>query len=333
MPAYYQNVWSHDDYIYHTTNSGIDVYSSDTSSLLYIVSIAQPAAVWVNDNYIYIGTVSSGVYRAAISGTASPYKQEPYLTSNETIYLHGNGNYLCVSTVSGVDRINTQTDNRVYTEDDYIHKCFQTVSGTLYYIENTRFYGVDTVDLGGNIRDWEYYQMITCSATPIDDAQAYLSIPDSFPFQHCNPYGSDIRFISNTNDVLDYSIVSWYPSAAIAVEIPGSGTTDFYMLYGNRSASAQGGSYTPGVQTIASTAIEQDLWGIIKPKLHVVYNPVTSWSGADYTYDEFYAEPGLINDIHVTSGTVFLGTDRGAHVIEELQGNEDNARKKYFFIQ
>lgn len=510
--AIYQNVWSQGNYIYHTVSSGINVYNDSTSTLLYnIYTPDEPSAVWANDNYIYISTVNSGVYRATISGAALPYYFEPDLTSDNTIYLHGNGNYLCVSTVSGVDRFNLSTDARIYTSDQYIHKCFQTISGTLYYIENTRFYNVSEIDLGDALRNWNYYQYITFTPTNIDNAQVYINIPNTFSFNVCKPNGQDLRFISNDDEVLSYYVESWYPNARVVVKAPTAGTTGFYMLYGNSQAPDQSdgsaayllfddfngtslntdiwnevingdgvitiqdgyvqfkdydndivgisskekipygfteikfriypintgrtyfqigystintnldsrghvyldGSYyhnyhrlypyyeamvqgteihslswrnleflmTEGLQSSdysgelltnsgtglpttaeyyyiirqsgrnndgyiqldyikvtsypineTTTSTEYSLWDINKPKLHVAYNPSSNWASPDYTYETFYATPGLLNDVHVTSGTIFLGTDRGAYVIEELQGNEENARKKYFFI-
>lgn len=520
LEAVYQNVWSSGDYIYHTTNSGINVYNSDVSSLLYQISAPTPTAVWANEDAVYISTVAAGVYKRTLplpsSGTvyASAYKQEPYITSNYTMYLHGYGNYLSVSTLLGIDRYDLTTGSGISTNKRYLHKCFQTTSGTVYYIENTRFYSVSEDDLGDALRNWNYYQYITFDPTNIDNAQVYITIPNTFSFTVCKPNGEDLRFISNEYEVLNYYIESWYPSGRVVVKVPSAGTTGFYMLYGNNQAPAQsdpGSAYllyddfdgtsldttkwstilngdgivtvqdgyvqfhdrdydwvgistldkipyglvearlriqpikdgrtkfrmgwstvdislgnsvgrgfvyidgiyynvrhqlhpyydsivqgveehqlswrtwqflmTEGLQSSdynneyltatgtglpttpefyyvfyqsgldgngyiqvdyvkissyptneTTTSTEQSLWDTNKPKLHVVYEPTTDWIIADYTYDEFYADPGMLNDIHVTSGTVFLGTDRGAHVIEELPGNEINARKKYFFI-
>jgi len=140
-PIIYQNIWAVDDYIYHTVPSGIDVYNADASVLDYHVALPDhPTAVWANDNYIYMSTLANGVYRATISGAASSYLTVPDITSNETIYVHGADDYLCVTTTSGVDRYNLATSSGIHTFDTGIYKCYQTTSGTLYYLENNLFW-------------------------------------------------------------------------------------------------------------------------------------------------------------------------------------------------
>lgn len=214
MPAQplYQNVWTQGNHIYHTTNSGIDVYNSDASSLLYHVGLPNAAtAVWADNTYIYMGTLTSGVYRSTISGAASPYRIEPNITSNETTYLHGAGEFLCVTTISGVDQYNVVSGTRIYTSISGATKCYQTSTGEFYY--------------------------------------------------------------------------------AVSVD------------------------------------------------LNAVYSTASNWSDPDYIYDDLlYAT--VINDIHVTEGTssynnnniIFLGTDQGAHVIEERRGDEENANLKRYYI-
>jgi len=135
MAALYQNVWAQGDYIYHTTTSGIDVYNDDASVLDYHISLPNAAtAVWADDNYIYMGTLSSGIYRSTISGTASSYFTVPDITSNETIYLHGGGEFLCVTTISGVDQYNVVSGTRIHTSISGALKCYQTVTGPFYYV-------------------------------------------------------------------------------------------------------------------------------------------------------------------------------------------------------
>ena len=133
MPALYQNVWIQGNYIYHTTDSGVDVYNN-ASILDYRIDLPNAAtAVWANDTYVYMGTLTSGVYRATISGTASSYFIVPDITSNETIYLHGAGEFLCVTTISGVDQYNVVSGTRIYTSVSGALKCYQTITGPFYY--------------------------------------------------------------------------------------------------------------------------------------------------------------------------------------------------------
>jgi hypothetical protein len=525
----YQNVWAVGDRIYHTTPSGINVYNDAASILIdYIELPSTPTAVWANSNYIYMSTSTSGVYRSTISGIAYPYIQEPYITSNNTIYLHGADDFLCLTTLAGVDRYDLSTASgttisgatRIFTYDQNIHKCFQTTSGTIYYIENNKFYGVDESisGLGDSLRNWKYYQNLSFTATTREDENVRVLFDFNFPYQNTALGGADIRFIDNDGNNLPYLIEEWYPSGSILVKVPNIGTDNFYMLYGNLSATAQsstdayyfyddfsdlnnwsvykghannyavitngyldmydynnsgvgvvintkmpysllmksmirrsGGTTTqfdgfygystvrtkdrpnaghvvidaiqsgdenlhylnaidasiqgtkalstawtqwsamwaPGYQmsiyddellertsnnatfgtenyfmfhidnsdsnpnlnvdwisfetwpeNAVSTGQEYLLWELIKPKLHVVYSPTSSWALADYTYDEFYGQPLLLNDIHVTeetssynnNNTIFLATDRGAHVIEERQGDEENANIKRYYI-
>lgn len=530
---WYQNVWAVGDNIYHTTLSGIDVYNNDASVLTEHLSLPEAAtSVWANDEYIYMGTLGSGVYRAAISGTAYPYIKEPDLTSNGTVYLHGADDYLCVSTFAGVDRYDLSTVSgttisgidRVFTYDENIHKCYQTSSGTLYYIENNSFFNVDESPsgLGGSLRNWQYYQLINFTTTTMDGAQVIVIFNQDFPYQNTKGAGEDLRFIDEHGNNLKYHIKSWYPAAEVMVKVPLTGTRYFYMLYGNSFATAQSnvstvywfyddfstldssiwtvykgdyrnyavitdgyldmfdyynagtavvtnikmpynmyiearirhrsgintyqfdnyfgyrnspskdrpnrgyvnidirdtvdekphylhaydtaiqgtkllsttwytweGVWAPGYQksiyrgeTLERTSTDpifdtsnywtfhidnayenpnlnvdwirfqtfpfnevytttqQLFWEVIKPKLHAVYIPSGNWMTADYIYDEFYGDPLLINDIHVTEGTssynndntILLATDRAAHVMEERQGDEENANKKRYYI-
>jgi len=529
----YQNVWVVGDNIYHTTSSGIDVYNSNASILTDHLPLPEPAtSVWANDEYIYMGTLGSGVYRSTTSGAAYPYIKEPDTTSNYIIYLHGADDFLCLSTIAGVDRYDLSTASgttisgadRIYTYDEDIHKCFQTTSGTLYYSENNTFFNVDEspTGLGRPLREWTYYQLINFLTTTIDNSQVEVIFQNDFPYYNVKDAGADLRFIDDYGNNLSYYIKSWYPTATVLVKVPAAGSNRFYMLYGNDFATAQsniantywfydnfstldssvwtvykghsnnyavitggylniydyndsgtavvtnnkmpysmyiearirrnGGTsssqmdahfgyrsspgagrpnrgysnidvvqaandrlhyldaYDTGIQGFTSlsttwyiweavwspgyqksiyrdevlerasansifdtsnyftfhidnsssnpnlnvdwirmktfplnqtyTSAEQLFWELIHPKLHAVYTPNSNWSTADHVYEEFYGDPLLLNDIHVTEGTssynndntILLATDRAAHVIEERQGDEENANQKRYYI-
>jgi hypothetical protein len=88
------------------------------------------------------------------------------------------------------------------------------------------------------------------------------------------------------------------------------------------------------------TNTQLNLWPELKPQLHAVYNPTTNWTEPDHTYDEFYGNPMLLNDIYTTpatsttsGNTIFLATDRGVLVIDERQGDEENADIKRYYIK
>lgn len=205
-----------------------------------------PTAVWANDSTIYISTVETGVVTADPSdiGTPSgivttPYKRGSDITSNYTTYLHGADDYLCVTTRSGVDRYTLSTGSGISTYALNTRKCYQTTSGTLYYIENNPFPSTDEGDLGGSLLDWNYYQYLTFTATSVDDATVRVVLDSSFPFFHTHGVGNDLRFLATDGEVLSYYIDSWFPNAEIIVKVPDAGTSAFYMLYGNAAAAPQ----------------------------------------------------------------------------------------------
>jgi len=340
---WYQNVWVVDDYIYHTRSSGIDVYNNDASELDYHISLPNAAtAVWANDNYIYMGTSTSGVYRATISGTASPYLTAPDIMANDTIYLHGAEDYLCITTVSGVDRYNFATSSGIYSPEPDIYKCHQTMSGTLYYLENSPFFGIDRVHNGlDDIHNWKYYTYMSFLPTTVSDTQVNVVFQYTFPYDRVGGAGDDIRFIDSTGRNMYYYILDWYPSGNIIVDVDRPGIDHFYMLYGNSTATAQS-SFLYALWTNETyTGQDYVLWDLVKPKLHAVYNPNSNWTDADYVYEEFYGAPLILNDIHITEetssynndNTIFLATDRGAHIIEERQDDEENTNQKRYYIK
>jgi hypothetical protein len=152
----YQNLWATNNYVYHTTSSGIDVYNSDASLLLDHIEILNVTSVWSNDTYVYIGTSVSGIYRATISGVAVQYYYLPNITSNNVIYLHGSGEFLCATTESGVDHYNVVSGTRIYTSVSGSGKCFQSSTGPFYYTTVAGLNAVYSVDLNWSIPDYTY---------------------------------------------------------------------------------------------------------------------------------------------------------------------------------
>lgn len=138
-----RNIWTKGFYIYKATSSGIGVYDLATEAL---VSTAHwnggINSVWANNTYLFMGTMNSGILWLPISTiSGSPnvtnqlliYKSCPDITDNNVNYLHGVGDYLCITTVAGVDHINMVTDDRIYTTISGAQKCHQTKSGRFYY--------------------------------------------------------------------------------------------------------------------------------------------------------------------------------------------------------
>lgn len=143
MGTSYYNVWTNDPFIYKSTISGVNVYDlgGDPLSILGFIDYENTSGVWADDNYVYIATSVSGIYRCDVSTvtgtvTLTPYKQYPEITSNCVYYIHGYGDYLCVTTESGVDHYDLTTGSGIFTSLSGVCKCFQTERGGFYYTYN-----------------------------------------------------------------------------------------------------------------------------------------------------------------------------------------------------
>ena len=113
-------------------------------------------------------------------------------------------------------------------------------------ISNNRSNSVSDVNLfeiKTNFADsWEYYREITInSATPEADYQIKVQLNSTnFDYSKANANASDIRFYDQTQNPLSYWIEKWDNAgeSIIWVKIPVSGTTTFYMYYGNPLVSS-----------------------------------------------------------------------------------------------
>jgi hypothetical protein len=222
------NIWTKDPFVFKSTSSGVDIYSLLPKVRLGVVPYGTgTTSVWADDTDLYFGTTDSGIMYislASISGSNysaySVYKDYPNITNNYIQYIHGAGDFLCATTLSGVDTIQVSIDDRAYTSVSGAGKCYQMDDGALYYA------------VGGTL----------------------TAIYDS------------------SNDWLHENLV-------------GIGHT-----------------YEPGD-------------GVLESRIE------------------------SIEDIHVTKDTstkggnvLFLGTDRGATVIEEDRGSEDTCERRWFYI-
>jgi len=142
-----RNVWINEPYIYGATTSGVNIYSSISENK--VAEVVYPTginAVWADDSYLYMATTNSGVLRlpvSTISGTynVTPnivgYKNYPNITNNNVGYLHGADEFLCATTISGVDHFNTVSGTRIYTTVvSNPTKCFQISKGYFYYVDS-----------------------------------------------------------------------------------------------------------------------------------------------------------------------------------------------------
>jgi hypothetical protein len=141
-------VWQDFNYAYAVTNSGLDIYSIEsTNKVSYIDSIGGFTTIWGNDTLIYLGTPSNGIKyipKDTISGSIS----EPidlitslidydfyYRPKDRIKYIHGYDNTLAVVTTSGIDVVNNNINGfKSSFYNTYVTKCFLTSNNQLYYI-------------------------------------------------------------------------------------------------------------------------------------------------------------------------------------------------------
>lgn len=238
-----RNIWTLDPYVYKATASGVNVYDLASESLINYVPITPSGvnSVWSNEQYVYIATTESGIYRCSVStisgasATFYEYKNYPNITSNTVNYLHGNGNYLCATTISGVDRYKFSDGSRTFDVIEHTFKCYQTSIGDYYYIVNPLFN--NTVDLDSNFFSWNYVKVVELSH-PIsqDDYQFLVEIPIGPPneiYTHSSA-GNDIRVIDDSGNVLPYYIEGWdYVNPPKIWTKLYKDTEKFYIIYGN----------------------------------------------------------------------------------------------------
>ncbi len=107
--------------IFYSTASGVQVYDLSGG---YIAFVPQPetSSIWASDTNVYIGTTNSGIFytpMSSISGSVYDdlyvYKAEPDITNNKVVYIHGAGEYLCATTISGIDQYNVVSGTRIRT--------------------------------------------------------------------------------------------------------------------------------------------------------------------------------------------------------------------------
>lgn len=152
------NLHYNDTYAFNASTSGIEIYDVDTESVIKYVSYYTThsgadadtiTSVWASPTEAYLGTTNSGIYTlnldyiTSVSGVIDlasylvPFKWYPDITNNHITYIHGAGDYLCITTISGVDHFNLGHSDayyRSYTTTAFATKCHQTSKGRFYYI-------------------------------------------------------------------------------------------------------------------------------------------------------------------------------------------------------
>ncbi len=145
-----KNITSNSNFIFEPLTNSIRMY--DKAAVLLDTmpyNSSEVSSVWSDDTYLYIGTTTSGITRLSMTVISNPsisgldltsyvqeYKSFPDITHNTVNYVHGNGDYICTATFSGIDHIKISTDDRYYTtlSGKQGVKCHQTTTGRFYYI-------------------------------------------------------------------------------------------------------------------------------------------------------------------------------------------------------
>lgn len=241
-----RNIWSVDPYVYKATASGLEVYDLASESLVSFTAVSGGInSVWANSQYVYVATTNSGIFRSTVSSGVpnfSVYKSFPNITSDSVNYIHGNGDYLCAATISGVDRYTISTSAHSYVNRTYVNKCFQTTGGDYYYYTNP-FYDIQELDR--SLFNWKYFRTVTMSSpAPADDYEYYFEIPDQpghsdYIYEHATQ--NEIRIISPAGQILSFYIETWAEGSApgLWVKLPKDLDT-FYVFYGSADTTVSG---------------------------------------------------------------------------------------------
>jgi len=356
MSYNYNNIWSSASYIFQPTLSGVTVYNSDASSIVSEVltpsGVGIVTSVWADNDYLYISTTASGIYKSDLTIIESApqitsYLNYPTITNNNVRYIHGNNNQLCIVTISGVDHISITTGSGIYTLCDDSYKCFQTVSGTFYYTKNYKT--ISEIDLGGSLTDWLYYRDITLTNTTSGINDRVLLEIEGFSYEHIQSNGNDLRFITDEGVVLEYFIDTYTQDQyfKVVINVPIIGINSLYMLHGNSTVSSGTTQIDWEYPIISSSAgIEKSWSDEVTGKLYAVYDNTVNWQeeSIGYSYDLKTMLDGYVyylNDVFITENTseynndnvIFLATNHGAIVIEEHRGYESSSRIKRYYLK
>lgn len=211
------HIWIDDDYVYTATVSGLYIYSIDTEEQVSYVKLLENfdcKTVFCDDDYVYIGTATSGIKTLSkdditIGGnlylSLTNYVEEPWITSNNTRYLHGNNNNLILCTDIGVDIIHKNSMYVTHTLTSGLpYKCFVTPEHSYFYYTVSGIDGVWNLNrLDSSASDW---------ATPDEiyrTGQGFLStsskINDFYVTEHTSMVGmNNTMFVATDAGVFVY---------------------------------------------------------------------------------------------------------------------------------
>ena len=168
-------------------------------------------------------------------------------------------------------------------------------------------------------RNWSYRRNIELTpATNIDNYQIQLIIDSSFDYTHFQANGEDLRFLDNSDDLLDYWIEEWNVggSSIIWVNVENSGTSEIMMYYGNGLVSYGSVSYFD-IFPILGDGSDGDV--TITGSVNINSNIIVS--GRTYPDGVFY-QVNAIGSNTITTSTNANGITSGDEILLiNLQGN------------
>lgn len=311
-----RNIWYNTPYTYKATMNGVDVYNTASETLLNSILFYGGAnSVWANDDHFYVATSFSGIHRcpvSTISGTliSEEYRSYPYITSNEVNYIHGNGDYLCAATVSGIDSYRFSDGAREYAIKDSITKCFQTSNGDYYYVVNP-FNNI--IGLDDNIFGWEYNRLVELSSPiPENNYQFLFEIPMTQPdeiYRQAQREGADVRIVDDKGIAVPYYIESWNYTTPPKIWVKLSKDTEkFYILYGNSDVKT-------------------------KSSQKNTFNLFDDFEGSTLSIDWIFVNNGYVNNTYTISNSVIrLNTWDNNYPIALISNNVyNNSLVEYSF--
>ena len=230
-----RNIWADNNYIYKPTISGVFILNTSTGALIdYIYTSSPVNSVWANNSHIYMATNGEGIYRANSSEigsgpTASGFRYDNDITSNTVRYIHGNGNYLTATTVSGVDHYYLDSTTHYHIDYTYANKCYQTSVGSFYY------------SIKEELSEGFLYSRTITLDTPTQLPNYQVQVDLSGVDNTKSNNQESIRFYSTNGTKLPY----WIPdNASYAwVKVIDSGTSNFKLLYGNSNLVSESSAY------------------------------------------------------------------------------------------
>jgi hypothetical protein len=235
----YNNLCYNTNFIFSIAIGNIAVYDLDLVSLgnIYIDGVS---SIYADDTNLYLATTNSGILYspvASISGSIFNdilvYKQIPDITSNHTKYIHGAGDYILVTTESGIDQYNKSSLARIYNESSKeSSKCFQTSSGRFYYVSNA---------ITETFFNQGLYKSTIVLTEQISVPGYQLKIiltPSNFEYSKASSDGRDLLFFDSNQEELPFYIESWVvdDTSIIWVKINTVGIRSLYIVYGDTTA-------------------------------------------------------------------------------------------------